>query len=470
MKIDRSYPYSDKSVKDIFSNISDLLIEYRQSAKNKVKLFPKKPGDILSQFDFSIPESGIGHQEIIDLFRDQLLPLSQHLDSPHYMGHQVSHPLPLAGFADGISSFMNQGMAIWEMAPYGTIMEKKVIEWMLSKIGWKYGDGTLTSGGSAANLTGLIAMRNQTYYSIPEDERKQAVIICSEHNHYSVSRALQIIGFHSTQIIAIPINSRFQMDRMELNNTTRTLIKNGKKVIGVIANAGSTPVGAFDPFLDIGEICEKNQAWFHVDGAHGASYLLLPSFKGKLAGIERADSMVWDPHKLLFMPLVIGSILFREKEKLNATFHQHAPYIFNAVDPQEQEFNIGEHTIQCSRRNDSLKLFLCLKAYGESWFRETLEYLNDLTQQFYLALNHESEIKSPIEPEANILVWTFLQHDGQPDQERNRRIKHHLNSSGEFYITSTVIHSIYYLRVTIINPLTEMTHLKLLIQRMKDIN
>ena len=474
---DRLFPYLPEEIDKIFNQLPQLLDGYiRQTHINDPKKTStkdyQKPNIIRQKIDLTIPEKGLGHDFVFNYLKEQFLPYAQHLNSPKYMGHQVSNPLPLAAFSDGLTSFINQGMAIWEMAPVGTIIEQTVIQWMLGKIGWKQtGNGTLTSGGSAANLTALLAMRNNKYNLLSSSEKENAVILVSSQIHYSISRALKILGFTDHQIISLDVNSDFQIDVSKLDLTISELTNSGKNIICIAATSGSTSVGAFDPLTRIADRCRLLNCWFHVDGAHGGSYLISKKHSHLLDGIHLADSMSWDPHKMLHMPLVIGAVLFKNKEILNQTFHQNAPYIFNAEDPEEQELNIAEHTIQCSRRLDALKLFICLKAYGEKWFSDTLEYLNDLTIGFYNNLNHRygQKVLIPVKPNSNIICWAYLNRDQKPDNELNRKLKKRINESGEFFITSTVLNGVFYLRITIINPLTESVHLNLLLERLDSI-
>lgn len=474
---DRLFPYQPNEIEIIFNRLPQLLDLYiKQTHLNDPKRTAtkdyKKPNIIRQKIDLTIPEKGLGHDYVFKYLEEQFLPYAQHLNSPKYMGHQVSNPLPLAAFSDGLTSFMNQGMAIWEMAPAGTIIEQTVIQWMLSKIGWgQTGNGTLTSGGSAANLTALLAMRNNKYSHLSASEKENSVVLISSQIHYSISRALKILGFGDDQIIPLEVNPEFQIDVSKLDLTISKFKNLGKNIIGIVATSGSTSVGAFDPLSLIAERCRLLNCWFHVDGAHGGSFLISKQFQHLLDGIHLANSMSWDPHKMLHMPLVIGAVLFKDKQILNQTFHQNAPYIFNADDAEEQELNIAEHTIQCSRRLDALKLFICLKAYGEKWFSDTIDYLNSLTTEFHKNLVHRygEKVMIPAKPNANIICWAYLNHDFKPDNELNRKLKKRINESGEFFITSTVLNGIFYLRITVINPLTETVHLNLLLDRLDSI-
>ena len=248
---DRLFPYLPEEIDKIFNQLPQLLDGYiRQTHINDPKKTStkdyQKPNIIRQKIDLTIPEKGLGHDFVFNYLKEQFLPYAQHLNSPKYMGHQVSNPLPLAAFSDGLTSFINQGMAIWEMAPVGTIIEQTVIQWMLGKIGWKQtGNGTLTSGGSAANLTALLAMRNNKYNLLSSSEKENAVILVSSQIHYSISRALKILGFTDHQIISLDVNSDFQIDVSKLDLTISELTNSGKNIICIAATSGSTSVGIY---------------------------------------------------------------------------------------------------------------------------------------------------------------------------------------------------------------------------------
>jgi L-2,4-diaminobutyrate decarboxylase len=238
----------------------------------------------------------------------RLLRESNRLHHPHFVGHQVNPPLPLAALLELTSALLNNGMAVYEMGPLQTAMEQRAVEWMCARLGFAAGaDGVLTSGGSIGNLTALLAARQQ----LPGDAWKHGLqrgcVLVSEQAHYCIDRAVRILGCGEDGVVRVPVDAQFRLRADALPAALQTAQQRGRAVIAVVASACSTATGAFDPLPQIADFCRQHHLWLHVDGAHGASYCLSPANRHLVAGIEAADSVVWDAHKLLQMPPTCSS-------------------------------------------------------------------------------------------------------------------------------------------------------------------
>ena len=280
---------------------------------------------------------------------------------PRNMGHQVAPPLPIAALCDLVAALTNQAMAVHEAGPNATMLERQVVAWLCELIGWKTAGGIshgfLTSGGTQANLTALLAARqiagikhNSANFWKNGVAKFKLRILASEHTHYSISRAAGIMGLGTDAVIKITCDENGGMDVSELKKSHQACIKNNETIIAVVATAGCTPTGSIDHLLAIGQYCQLHQLWLHVDGAHGASALLSMQHKSKLTGIALADSVVWDGHKLLFMPAAVSAVLFKAAKNSYAAFAQEASYLFAEGD--EQEFNYSYRTLECTRGRD----------------------------------------------------------------------------------------------------------------------
>jgi len=217
----------------------------------------------------------LGGATAMDCIR-QLLDHSIQLHHPSYMGHQVCPPFPTAVIADLVISTLNQSTAVWEMSPIGTVIEQEVIRWLLDCAGYPAEAlGTAVSGGSAANLTGLLAARAK----YPE----RRVVVCGADTHYSVARAAAIMG---AEAVSVPTNAAHRMDVGALSALLEDV-----KPLAIVATSGSTATGSFDDLLAIAELRDRHDTWLHVDAAHGASVLLVPSLRHLVEGLDRADSL-----------------------------------------------------------------------------------------------------------------------------------------------------------------------------------
>jgi L-2,4-diaminobutyrate decarboxylase len=360
------------------------------------------------------------------------------LHHPAYMGHQVCPPFPTAVIADLVISTLNQSTAVFEMSPIGTVIEQEVVRWLADRIGYPANSlGTAVSGGSAANLTALLAARARWNDSGRGDKRP--AILCSADAHYSTARAASIMGIDVVKV-ATDTEHRLGLDALEA-----ALREN--EVMAIVATSGSTATGAFDDLRAIAALRDKYDTWLHVDAAHGASVVLSERLRPLVDGLDLADSLAWDPHKMLWMSLSLGVLLVRDGRWLRRAFEADAPYLFNA---ERAGDNIGEMTIQCSKRADAVKLWLTLQMFGTQPFVSAMEHVTDLTRYLYDAVVASSDFEAMHVPVFNIFCFRH-----RSDDATNAALRERLIRSGQAWITSTVLKGQRVLRVTMINPRTE---------------
>jgi L-2,4-diaminobutyrate decarboxylase len=329
--------------------------------------------------------------------------------------------------------------------------------------------GTLTSGGTEATFAALLAARSRAVPDVWTNGigERPPVVVCGEHAHYAVSRAVGEMGLGLRAAVAVPSRD-YRLHPGALADRLDELALAGTRVMAVVATAGSTAVGAFDDLAAIGELCESRDVWLHVDGAHGASALLSGAHRHRVAGLARARSIAWDPHKMMLLPLSAGMILMREERELEAAFAQAAPYLFHAPsDPEEFDgapprvWDQGVRSFQCSRRADALKLWVALQRYGADGLAALYDRLCDTTRALYDDLRARDEFVTLHEPDANILCFRFV-GDGTLDADALNAVNHELreryNRSGAGWITATTLAGQRVLRVTVMNPRTTPAH------------
>src|SRR5688572_12394628 len=308
---------------------------------------------------------------------------SNQLHHPSYMGHQVCPPFLDSAIADLLISFTNNSTAVWEMSPIGTVIEKEVVRWLANLAGYpETSDGTAVSGGSAANLTGLLAARARWNHDA-SSAGKRPIVIASRDAHYSVARAAAIMGIPAADVVKVPTDDAHRMDVDGLEETLAAVeARDDAGVLAIVATSGSTATGAFDRLDEIALLRDRYRTWLHVDAAHGASVLVSESLARLVRGLERADSFSWDPHKMMWMPLSLGTILVRDGIWLRRAFEADAPYLFHSLAGASSE-NLGEMTIQCSKRADAIKLWLLLRSQGVAPIAEAIERVTALTRYLY---------------------------------------------------------------------------------------
>ncbi len=406
----------------------------------------------------------------IESFLDTYLANTQHLHHPHYLGHQVAAPHMASGFADFIHGVVNNPMAIYEMGPAAATIEKVVIHWMLEKIGWfkgeklsefkkteKSGDGILTHGGSMANLTALLAARAKIAPEAwTEGTPNNLVILSPDVAHYSISRAVSIMGMGRNAIIPLSVNEQEVLDPDSLYPVYKTIKEKGQKVMAVVANACATSTGLYDPIAEIGHFCRENNLWFHVDGAHGAAALLSTKERHLLEGVELADSIVWDAHKMLRTSALCAAALFREQDSLENTFRQKGSYLFREKD--QPGFDLIGNAIECTKEELGTKLFLVLASEGEKRLAKYIESRYAVTREFYEIINSHVDFECPYYPQANILCFRYIKNG--IDNDFQLKLQNEIVKRGNFYITSTIVSQVRYLRLSVMNSLTSDSHIK----------
>jgi L-2,4-diaminobutyrate decarboxylase len=237
-------------------------------------------------------------------------------------------------------------------------------------------------------------------------------------------------------------------------------------VIGVVASAASTATGAFDPLEPIADFCAAHDLWLHVDGAHGAAVALSDRYRSLVAGVERADSVVWDAHKMLLQPALVTAVLFRDAARSYATFAQEASYLF-ARPTDLAWWNGSARTIECTKRMIAFKLYATLAIYGRDFFARYVERCVDRAAHFARSIAASDDFELAVEPQCNIVCFRH-RPSGAVDldavQEEARR---RLLDEGSFYIVQTRLPTGIFLRVTVINPLTTVQVLAALLDRIR---
>jgi L-2,4-diaminobutyrate decarboxylase len=393
------------------------------------------------------------------------------LAHPMYIGHQVSAPLPAAVWADALISALNQSQAVREMSPSFTPLEHQVIAWMTDLVGWnEQAGGTMTSGGSEATFAALLAARS---HAVPDAWTKGLgaqvpVVVCGEHAHYAVSRAVGEMGIGVSRVIIVPSRA-LCMDVDALRDRLAALRVDGTRVMAVVATAGCTATGSFDDLDAVADLCDEfaddhGPLWLHVDAAHGGAALLSPRHRHRVQGLARARSLAWDPHKTLLLPLSAGMVLVRDQDDLTRAFTQEAPYLFSSGS-DAQIWDMGPRSFQCSRRADVLKLWVAIERYGSDNLARLYDRLCRMAQTLHGLLSARSDFTPLHEPMSNILCFAWTPPGVAADDldVLTDTLRERYNRSGRGWITATTLDGRRVLRITVMNARTDETHLAKLV-------
>jgi L-2,4-diaminobutyrate decarboxylase len=401
----------------------------------------------------------------------EMLARGHNLHDPRYVGHQVPPPIPLAGLFDAIGSVTNQVMAVYEMGPWATAVELAMVGKLAKYLGWKEGDfaGFVTHGASLANLNALLVARNVALPGCWERgtagvSEHQPVLVVQADAHYCIARSAGILGLGTKQVIRVGLDERRRMNVGELDNTLASLRAKGSPIIAVVACACSTPIGAFDPLHEIADLCERHRVWLHVDAAHGGSALISDRNRHLVAGLERADSLVWDAHKMLFVPALCAFLFFKQKRHSYLAFQQDAPYLFDPTAPGIAEYDLGLRTIECTKRAAAFALWGVWSLFGPRLFADLVDVTFDLGRVLFEKLQAASDFEPLHVPQCNIVAFRHLPPElrgGTPKEQGDfqRRLRRRVIESGQYYLVATQLNGTDALRVTLVNPLTTQEHL-----------
>jgi L-2,4-diaminobutyrate decarboxylase len=467
-------PFDPEEFRKEGHKLVDILSDYlkKNLSGSEMPVLPWNDPDKLSaMFSF---ESGGGEKEPFDSFMKRIIDGSIHIHHPHYIGHQVTSPLPVTVLAQFCTTLLNNGAAIYEMGPVNMAMEKNVIERFGSLIGYKTGfDGIFTHGGTAGNLTAMLAARQAgTDYNVWEDGVKsenRPGYMMSEQSHYSIGRNVKIMGLGEESIIKIPFDSKFRMRTDLLEEYKKKAEESGIKPIAVAANACSTATGSYDDLDAIGDFCEKHGLWFHVDGAHGMGVLFSEKYKNRVKGINRADSVVIDFHKMLLVPALNTLVMFKNGEKSYETFAQKASYLFQKSQ-NNVWYNSAIRTIECTKSALGIIAYTAMKYYGTSYYKEYIDSRYDLAAIFATIIKSDKNFELAAEPESNIVCFRYNPGiDAIEVNQVNARIREKIIKEGSFYIVQTELDRKIWLRLTIINPITSEEDLRSLLKRITEI-
>lgn len=471
-----------QELSDIIEAILPQLTQYLETSMNgdgKV-LNQKKANDLAQELGLEnwIREGGINANNV-NGFVSTYLANSQRMHHPRYIGHQVSSSHLASAVADFIHGVTNNPMAIYEMGPSGAVIEKVIVNWMLEKAGWfagsslsdfrnieNSGSGVLTHGGSMANLTALLAARARIAPDAwIEGNPADLVVVGSEVAHYSIARSISIMGMGNKNLVPVPTTDMEVLRPEHLERIYHQTVESGKRVMAVVANACATSTGLYDPLDEIGQFCNEHGLWYHVDGAHGASALISDKEKHHLKGLERADSLIWDTHKMLRTTTLCAAVLFRDSDSLAKTFQQKGSYLFH--DKEKPGFDLMPYTIECTKAGIGTKLFWVLAAEGEKGLEDYIDRQYSITREFHTLISSHSDFECPYLPESNIICFRYI--SGEDSNEYQLQIRNEIVKRGNYYITSTEVNDVRYLRMTVINALTKVSHIEGLFIEILDI-
>ncbi|KAL0818942.1 hypothetical protein ABMA28_008241 [Loxostege sticticalis] len=282
-----------------------------------------------------------------------------------------------------LAEAFNTSQYTFEVAPAFTLIELKMIQHILQLFGIPEGDGIFSPGGSMSMFYGIVAARHKAF---PEVKAKgmrglpELVLFTSEDSHYSIKKAAHWLGFGTESIKVVKTNQCGQIIVPELDVAIQREKEEGRCPLFVNATAGTTVLGAIDDLVAVADVCKKHNVWMHVDACWGGSLILSQKYRNKLNGIERADSISWNPHKMAGAPLQCSVFVVREKGLLHSSNAAAAQYLFHQDKFYDVSYDTGDKSVQCGRKIDAFKLWMMWKARGDSGLSSLCDHTMDIAR------------------------------------------------------------------------------------------
>jgi len=330
---------------------------------------------------------------------DQVLAMTPSSASPRFFNQLFAGRDPAAVMAEMLVPLTNTSMYTLKVAGVQVLVEREVLSRMGAAAGFPDGEGMLSPGGSLSNMTAMLVARNEAIQDVRENglAGTRLRVYTSELGHYSTIKNAGMLGIGRANVCEIPADGSGHMQVDLLDRLVAEDIRCGVVPVMINATAGTTVLGSFDPIRRIAEVAAKHGVWLHVDGALGASVLLSTHHRELMDGLEFADSLTWNAHKMMCVPLICSAIFFRRGGLLERHVGEQADYLFQS---HEDELNPGMRSIQCGRRNDALKLWTAWLHHGDSGFEARIDRLFALARHAASVIESDPELELAMEPES----------------------------------------------------------------------
>lgn len=397
----------------------------------------------------AITEEGKPFGSLLEIFHRNVNSHGINAVSGGHMGYIPGGGLWAGAIGDLLAAGTNRYAGIFYSSPGAVVLENQLIKWMCGLFGYsKAAHGNFVSGGSIANLTAIQTARDQK--KIDSTNVKRSVIYFTGQVHHCIHKALQTLGLNEAIHRIIPMNERYQMDVAELEIALKKDKSAGLQPFLVIATAGTTDSGAIDPLDAVASLCKQHGCWFHVDAAYGGFFILVDEIRKEFKGIDRADSIVMDPHKSLFVPYGLGVVLVKDGNALISTYSHQASYMQDTYG--FDEISPADCGPELTRHFRSMRLWIPLHLHGLKPFRSTLQEKLLLTRYF-----HDRIIEMGFEtgPSPQLTVNMFRYPHKDPNTF-NQKLVDAIHQDGRCFFSSTVINNEFWIRCAILNFRTHL--------------
>ncbi|UCC30090.1 MAG: aspartate aminotransferase family protein [Phycisphaerales bacterium] len=423
------------------------------------------PGD--PPADLGVVEYATPLQDVLRTYERQVLGVHINPASPRFFGYIPGGGLYPAALGDYLAAVTNRYSGIFFAAPGAARIEDALVQWIAHVLGYpRTSGGTLTSGGSLANLAAVVTAREE----VPFEQRGRAVVYMTGQVHHSMHKALRIAGMGGAVFREVSVDRQFRMDPEALAGQVESDRAEGLLPWLLVSSAGTTNTGCIDPLNDLSDVAERFGLWHHIDAAYGGFFVLWDEGRRLLDGIDRGDSITVDPHKGLFLPYGCGCVLVRDHRKLRNIHSVQADYMQDALTPPD-EVSPADYSAELTRHFRGLRLWLPLRLFGLAPFRAALEEKVLLARWFHEQLCEMEDFECHSYPELSVATFRYRPRGVPADDvetlnELNLRLVRAIHSDGRVFLSSTKLTSekcpagAVYLRLAVLCFRSHLEHVR----------
>lgn len=443
--------------------IIDWIAEYFENIETFPVLSQNQPNALKNALPGSAPETGEDFAEVLKDVDNLILPAVTHWNHPNFHGLFSTSTSSVGVFGEMLSAAFDMKAMLWRTSPASTELEPVVLDWLRQMMNLPDDfKGIIYDTASISTLHGIAMAREKLNLRIREDgmsgrpDLPLLRVYCSEQTHNSIDKAVILLGLGQKSLVKIPANDQFEMDVEKLREAIENDKNAGYMPFCVIPTIGTTSSSSVDDVEKIADICEKNNLWLHVDTAYAGSAAIVPELQKYFKGLDRADSIVTNPHKWLFTPFDLSVLYVKDLELLKQTFSLVAEYL----KVTETVTNQMDYGIQLGRRFRSLKLWFVMRYFGRQGMIDRLREHCRLARLFAGWVEESSDFEMIAPVPFALVCFRACPKDVEDLDALNEKIMNEVNASGEAYLSHTKLNGKYTLRLSVGSIRVEERHLQ----------
>jgi aromatic-L-amino-acid/L-tryptophan decarboxylase len=410
-----------------------------------------------------VPAQGLPDDELIEHVREVLVEWGVQCGHPRFLAYVTGSGTVPGAVGEMLAAAVNMNVGGWQLSPSASEIELALMRWFCDRYGLPASaGGLLVSGGAMANMVALKAARD---HAAGWNTRRDGIaagpalaIYATAETHVVTDRAADALGLGTAAVRRVPVDGSLRMVPSALAELVAADRAGGVRPMAVVATAGTTSTGAIDPIDEIAGVCSDLGVWLHVDAAYGGPAVLADDLRPLLAGIERADSIAFDPHKWLYIAQSAGCVLVRDAQHLAEAYQVHATYVWQDRERTGAGISLGELGPQYSRGFQALKVWLSLLAHGSAAYARRISHDAELAHYMAALVQERSDMELAAPVGLSICCFGYVPERPAPEEYRSRlneRIMTELQLDGRVYISNAIVDDRFVLRACFVNHRTE---------------